>query len=95
MQGPLVPLRLQLDAAIRPVPHPAAQAQFTGAALGGRPIAHPLHIPEHRQVPALLGGCLAVALRLGEETALGGRGAAGALDTARREGIAGQPAQCR
>ena len=95
MQGPLVPFGLQLHAAIRPVPHPAAQAQFAGPALGGRPIAHPLHIAEHRQVPALLRGCLAVALRLGDEAALGGRGAAGALDAARREGIAGQPAQCR
>jgi hypothetical protein len=95
MQGPLVPLRLQFHAAIRPIAHPAAEAQFAGPALGGRPIAHPLHIPEHRQVPALLGGCLAVALRLGEEAALGGRGAAGALDAARREGITGKPAQCR
>lgn len=95
MQGLQPALRLQLDAAIGVIAHPTAQAKLARASLGGGSVAHPLHLPEHLQPPALLCRPLAVVLVGWEKAALGGRGAAGALDPARREGIAGQPAQWR
>ena len=95
MKGLQPALRFQLHAAIGVVAHPAAQAELTGTAFGGGSVAHPLHLPQHLQPPALLCRALAVVLLGREKAALGGGGAAGALDPARREGIAGQPAQWR
>ena len=95
MQSLEAPLGLQFHATIPAVAHPAAETLLAGALLGGRPIAHPLHLALHIQPPALEEGSLAARLAGGKEAALGDGGTPGPLDAARREGIAGQPAQWR